>query len=102
MSEKAAQFEMQLRRSDRLPFNDKGVIRSAVKAVLEAFPKITKAQGEILFPFNLSPKEQAIVRDRLAKHHYSLRSRVLFVSGVKMAESCGTLILVEKSNRERR
>lgn len=101
MTERPMQHEMRLRRSDYLPFNDKGAIRSAVKVVIEAFPKITKAQGEILFPFDLSPREQAVIRERLAKHHYTLRSRLIFVSGIPMEEGCGTLIRVEGNKPER-
>lgn len=93
---RAYRQELAFRKSDSLPFMDKGVVREVVRTILESNHR------RFVYPFVLDAKEICAIRGHLIRHHGSLESRVLFVPGIQLKDGSGTLIEIAKEERARR
>ncbi|MBI2029505.1 hypothetical protein HYT02_03765 [Candidatus Gottesmanbacteria bacterium] len=79
---------------DKLPFVDDGLVKNVISTILG------QGNGEVIFPQEVSAAERRIVLNHLYRHHGSLGSRVVFISGIPLEEGVGTLIQISKKQKK--
>ena len=89
------QKELAQRASSDLPFVDKHAVKEVIKTIRDGIDQIGSRKGKIIYPYELSPKEQEIVRQRLG---ISLGKRTNF-EPIRLEEGMGTEILIAKKKR---
>lgn len=88
------QSQLSARATDKLPFVDELAVKEVVRLVLEG---CNEKQDEIVYPFGLSGREVAMVREHFERHHRKLAPRLMILTGVsRLSDGVGTVIEIRR------
>lgn len=96
---RAGQIELRDRRSDFVPFVDSGAIKEAARTVMDGMHKIRHRSGEIVYPFQLSPREIGGARALLRRSNGGLVYRIGEFTPIRLEEGMGTVISIKEKER---
>lgn len=97
---RAGQSELRDRRSDFVPFVDSDAVKEATRVIMDGMYGIRHRAGEIVYPYQLSPREIGGVRALLRRKGGGLVHRIGEFTPIRLEEGIGTVIVIREKRRK--